>query len=170
MTEKTHRQKLILPQDFIDHAEARFFTALSPDLRQYFPQEQTRDVYLVHKEGQHLLGIESCLRWNPYDKVLRHTGITWGVVYPIEVNQRPGRNPTGYIYLRPFDSTDPSTLKIQTTNFQTLNIVSGEESAAKYKLQNCWCIDDVVDRLGEYVQLELKVGRDKRLPSPPPKN
>ena len=156
MDESTRRQKLVLPQDFIDYVETRFFTKLSQDLRQYFPREQTRDVYLVHKEGQHLLGIESSLRWDPYGKVLRHTGITWGVTYPIEVNQRPGGDPTGYIYLRPLDPPDSSTLKIQTTNFQSLNIVSGKEIAAKYNLQDCGFIDDVVDRLGEYVHQELK--------------
>lgn len=155
------RQRLILPQDFINYVETRFLASLEPALQPFFPREQNREVYLIHKEEQHLLGIETSLRWNPHGQVLRHTGIAWGVTYPIEVDQRPGSNPTGYIHLRPLDPPHSHTIKIQTTNFQHPTVVSGEELAARYNLQDCWTIDAVIDRLVEYAHQEFKPGRKR---------
>ena len=144
--------KLILPQLFPLYVEQQ--------LSLHFPETTS----LIFKQGEFsleekmseeekMLKVESALTWLKTRRNERPSGIYWGVLYPLITNERPGFEPTGYFQIH--HSPRGQSLELQTTNFQSAQIIRGQEYAQQYDLQEYMFIDDVIECLAEYTKIKI---------------
>ncbi len=145
--------KLILPQLFPLYVEQQ--------LSLNFPETTS----LIFKRGEfslqekiggeeRTLKVESALTWLPTRRSERPSGIYWGVLYQLLIDERPGFEPTGYFRIH--HSPRGQSIELQTTNFQSAKITRGQEYAPEYGLQEYMFIDDVISRLADYSKIKIK--------------